>query len=79
LDGFKFVRQEAIGSYIVDFICREKNLIVEVDGGQHADNPLDVVRDAYLAAEGYSVLRFWNNDVLMNREGVLLTILDDLK
>jgi very-short-patch-repair endonuclease len=79
LDGFKFVRQEAIGPYIVDFVCREKNLIIEVDGGQHADNPRDVVRDAYLAAEGYSVLRFWNNDVLANRDGVLLTILDALK
>jgi len=79
LDGFKFVRQEAIGPYIVDFACREKNLIIEVDGGQHADNARDVRRDAHLARECYRVMRFWNNDVLANREGVLLTILDALK
>jgi len=65
--------------YIGDFVCREKNLIIEVDGGQHADNPPDVVRDNYLAAEGYSVPRFWNNDVLTNPDGVLLRILDALK
>ncbi len=54
-------------------------MIIEVDGGQHADNPPDVVRDNYLAAEGYSVPRFWNNDVLTNPDGVLLRILDALK
>ena len=75
LGGFKFVRQEAIGSYIVDFVCRDEKLIVEVDGGQHAENPADQVRDANLAMEGYRVLRFWNSDVLGNQEGVLLTIL----
>ena len=78
LSGFKFVRQEAIGPFIVDFVCREKNVIIEVDGGQHSENAGDVRRDAYLAGEGYRVLRFWNNDVLANREGVLLTILDAL-
>src|SRR4029077_2328312 len=79
LSGLKFVRQEAIGRYIVDFVCRDKNMIIEVDGGQHAENARDATRDAHLAAEGYRVLRFWNNDVLTNREGVLLTILDALK
>jgi very-short-patch-repair endonuclease len=79
LDGFKFVRQEAIGSFIVDFACRERKLIIEVDGGQHAESAKDAARDAFLASEGYRVLRFWNNDVLTNREGVLLTILDALK
>src|SRR5436305_2575553 len=79
LGGFKFVRQEAIGSFIVDFVCRDKNLIVEVDGGQHSESPRDLRRDAYLAKEGYRLLRFWNNDVLTNREGVLLTILDALR
>src|SRR5262249_31993572 len=77
--GFKFVRQEAIGPFIVDFVCRERSLIVEVDGGQHAENPRDARRDEYLGGEGYRVLRFWNNDVLANREGVLLTILDALQ
>jgi|SRR5947208_520326 len=79
LSGFKFVRQEAIGPFIVDFICREKNLVVEVDGGQHSENPEDNRRDGYLNRQGYRVLRFWNNDVLANREGVLLTILDALQ
>src|ERR1044072_915292 len=78
LGGFKFVRQEAIGPFIVDFVCRERTLVIEVDGGQHADNARDARRDAYLAGEGYRVLRFWNNDVLANRDGVLLTILDAL-
>ena len=78
LGGFKFVRQEAIGPFIVDFICREQRLIIEVDGGQHAESAKDAARDARLTAEGYRVMRFWNNDVLKNREGVLLTILDAL-
>jgi very-short-patch-repair endonuclease len=65
--------------FIADFVCREKNLIVEVDGGQHSDNASDKRRDSYLSDEGYRVLRFWNNDVLTNREGVLLTILDALQ
>jgi very-short-patch-repair endonuclease len=79
LGGFKFVRQEAIGSYIVDFVCREKRLVVEVDGGQHAENRRDHVRDRSLAADGYHVLRFWNSDVLKNRDGVLSTILSKLE
>src|SRR5437773_9056205 len=67
LGGFKFVRQEAIGSHVVDFVCREKKLIVEVDGGQHSDNMRDHVRDRALTTDGYHVLRFWNSDVLKNR------------
>jgi very-short-patch-repair endonuclease len=78
LGGYKFVRQEAIGNYIVDFVCRDKKLIVEVDGCQHADNPDDVKRDAELAAEGYRVMRFWNSDVLRNKTGVLEVILESL-
>ena len=78
LDGFKFVRQEAIGPFIADFVCRERKLIIEGDGGQHAESERDAKRDACLTREGYRVLRFWNNDVLTNREGVLLTILDAL-
>ena len=75
LAGFKFVRQKSIGPYIVDFVCRDRKLIVEVDGGQHAENAGDQVRDAYLVSEGYRVLRFWNSDVLGNINGVLETIL----
>jgi very-short-patch-repair endonuclease len=74
LDGHKFVRQEPVGPYTVDFICREARLIIEVDGGQHADNQHDVVRDQWLASHNYRVLRFWNNDVLGNVAGVLETI-----
>ncbi|MGO9768211.1 MAG: endonuclease domain-containing protein [Roseiarcus sp.] len=58
LGGFKFVRREPIGPYIVDFVCREKRLIVEVDGGQHADNRRDAVRDQWLVDHRYRVLRF---------------------
>jgi very-short-patch-repair endonuclease len=79
LGGFKFVRQEAIGPYIVDFVCRERKLIIEVDGGQHAENARDRVRDDVLTAGGYRVLRFWNSDVLSNTDGVLCTILAKLE
>lgn len=79
LDGFKFVRQEAIGPYIVDFVCRERKIIVEVDGGQHADSKSDRVRDVYLTDEGFRMLRFWNNDALSNRDGVLTAILSALQ
>jgi very-short-patch-repair endonuclease len=79
LSGFKFVRQEAVGPFFVDFVCREKSLIIEVDGGQHSENAKDAERDALLAREGYRVVRFWNNDVLANREGVLLAILNALE
>jgi len=72
--GAKFVRQDPIGPYVVDFACREQRLIVEVDGGQHATDLRDAVRDQWLSDRGYRVLRFWNNDVLANTEGVLETI-----
>jgi very-short-patch-repair endonuclease len=73
-DGIKFRRQVPIGPYVVDFASIHHRLIVELDGGQHADSVSDVRRDAFLAAEGWSVLRFWNNDVLSNRNGVLEAI-----
>jgi very-short-patch-repair endonuclease len=76
--GFKFVRQEPIGPYIVDFICREQGLIVEVDDGQHADSKSDVVRDQWLVEHHYRVLRFWNNDVMANTDGVLEAIVKAL-
>jgi very-short-patch-repair endonuclease len=74
INGAKFVRQDPIGPYVVDFACRELRLIVEVDGGQHATDTRDAVRDDWLSDRGYRVLRFWNNDVLSNTEGVLETI-----
>ncbi len=76
--GAKFRRQAVIGRYIVDFVCYEKRLIIEVDGGQHADSMADKERDEWLKREGFEVLRFWNNDVLENREGVLEKIIECL-
>jgi very-short-patch-repair endonuclease len=78
IDGHTFVRQEPIKGYVCDFVCREKRLIIEVDGGQHAESAEDVIRDRRLSDDGYRVLRFWNNDVLGNIEGVLLTIQQEL-
>jgi very-short-patch-repair endonuclease len=76
LNGLKFVRQAPVGPYFVDFLCAEAGLIVELDGGQHAESTTDVTRTAFLNREGYSVLRFWNNDVNSNRDAVLQAILD---
>ena len=78
LCGFKFVRQEAIESFIVDFVCRERKLIIEVDGGQHSENANDRARDAVLMAAGFRVLRFWNSDVFKNKNGVLEVIANAL-
>ena len=75
LGGHKFVRQEPIGPYVADFVCREARLIVELDGGQHADSLRDTVRDDFLVLNGYRVKRFWNDEVRQNLDGVLLTIL----
>jgi very-short-patch-repair endonuclease len=75
LSGLKFRRQVPVGPYIVDFLCVAARLIVEADGSQHAENARDEVRDAYLTREGWKVLRFWNHDVLRNRESVLDTII----
>ncbi len=71
LQGFKFVRQEPIGPYVADFVCREHRLVIEVDGGQHATDAKDAVREKWLMDQGCRVLRFWNNDVLANLPGVL--------
>ncbi len=77
LAGFKFKRQQVIGKYIVDFICFEKRVIVEMDGGQHAVNVKeDTIRDNWLKGQGFSILRFWNNEVLTNIDGVVAVIHD---
>jgi len=70
LEGFRFRRQLPIGPYVADFACLEAGLIVEVDGGQHMDAASDHVRDTFLRREGFHVLRFWNNEVMANLEGV---------
>jgi very-short-patch-repair endonuclease len=74
----KFKRQQPIGPYIVDFVCLASRLIIEADGGQHLDSALDVRRDAWLREQGFTVLRFWNNDVLERTESVLEEILRHL-
>ena len=74
LGGMKFVRQAPIGPYYADFVCRACKLIVEVDGSQHAQSAYDEKRDASLVAQGYRVLRFWNDDVLRAIDDVCETI-----
>jgi very-short-patch-repair endonuclease len=79
LGGYKFRRQHPIGQFFVDFVCLEKKLVIEVDGGQHAMNlDADVKRSDYLKERGFRVLRFWNNEVLEERESVLSVILSSL-
>ncbi len=68
-----------MGSYIVDFYCSDRKLIVEIDGGQHSENAEhDAIRTAWLEARGYRFVRFWNNEVLENIEGVLIVLLEEL-
>ncbi|MFH1026486.1 MAG: DUF559 domain-containing protein, partial [Pseudomonadota bacterium] len=75
LEGAKFRRQQPIEAYIVDFVSFDKRIVVELDGGQHAENPeYDEQRDACLRRNGFEVLRFWNNEVFENIEGVLEVI-----
>jgi very-short-patch-repair endonuclease len=75
LNGFKFSRQIPLGPYVVDFLCREQRLIVEIDGFHHANTPSDAERTLWLNKQGYSVLRFWNPEVTRERRAVLDTIL----
>ena len=80
LEGWKFRRQVPIGCYVADFLCEQARLVVEVDGGQHADREQhDAQRTEALRACGYRVIRFWNSDVLGNLEGVLETIVTALR
>jgi very-short-patch-repair endonuclease len=78
MDGWRFRRQEPIDRYIVDFVCFEARLVIEVDGGQHYESESDRTRDAYLQSQGFRVLRLWNTDVLGNRDGVYRTIMTAL-
>ena len=77
--NLKFRRQYPIGKYIVDFICREKRLIIELDGSQHLNEEniiYDKIRTEYLKQHGYTVLRFYDNDILNNIEAVLNIIVE---
>ena len=78
LEGTKFIRQHPIGDFVVDFACRSARIAVELDGGQHADSLADDARTAIIEAHGYRVIRFWNNEVLQNTDGVLTAILVEL-
>ena len=78
LSGYKFRRQATIGPYIVDFLCAEVRLIIELDGGQHAED-VDARRTAFLESQGYRVLRFWNGEILESFDGVLAIILAALE
>jgi very-short-patch-repair endonuclease len=76
LAGYRFRRQVPLGIYVVDFLCFSKRLILEIDGGQHAPlEEADRARTAWLEAQGFRVLRFWNTDVLANPDGVCVSIL----
>jgi very-short-patch-repair endonuclease len=80
LDDLKFRRQQPLGSYIVDFVCLEKRLIIELDGGQHAERKdYDSKRDAWLRDQGFIVFRFWNHNVLQNIESVADRIYQTVK
>jgi very-short-patch-repair endonuclease len=72
---FKFRRQVPFQGFILDFVCFEKHLIIEIDGSQHASSERDTARDAVLTAEGYRIARYWNNDVLQQPSAVLEDIL----
>jgi len=77
LQGMKFRRQVPIDNYIADFVCFEKRLVIELDGGQHSDNiEYDEYRTKIIEQQGFIVLRFWNNDVMNNIEGVLSEIIN---
>jgi very-short-patch-repair endonuclease len=79
MHGYRFRRQVPIGRYIADFVCHDARLIVEIDGGQHdpSSSP-EAARSGFLQNEGYRILRFWNNEVLANLDGVHATIADAL-
>jgi very-short-patch-repair endonuclease len=79
LAGYKFRRQQPFRRYVVDFVCFSHSLVIEIDGGQHADTTkYDELRTQFLEQEGFRILRFWNNEVLENPEGVCARILEVL-
>jgi very-short-patch-repair endonuclease len=79
LHGYKFRRQHPLGPFIVDFVAIAHRLVIEADGGQHVESECDRRRTLWLERHGWRVLRFWNNDILANPEGVQLTVLQALQ
>jgi len=78
-DGFKFRRQHAFGAYVLDFVCIAAKLVIEVDGGQHAEaSTADEERTRFLTSAGFRVLRFWNNEVLSETEAVMSRIWEEV-
>ena len=80
--GYRFLRQYVVGNYIVDFICREKNIVIEIDGGQHnqkSDIEYDNARTNYLNSRGYKVIRFWNNEIDNDLTGVFYKLKEIFK
>lgn len=78
LGNFKFRKQQPLGPFIADFVCQQVKLVIEADGSQHNDSCNDARRDRWMEEQGYTVLRFWNNEVNENLEGVLEAILNIL-
>ena len=78
LTRFKFRRQVPFQNFILDFVCFEKRVVIEIDGSQHAESARDTIRDSVLIAEGFRIERYWNNDVLTNIDGVLEDILSKI-
>jgi BirA family biotin operon repressor/biotin-[acetyl-CoA-carboxylase] ligase len=76
--GVAFTRQCPIGGFVVDFACRTARLAIELDGGQHADSAADAARTLVIESHGYRLVRFWNNDVLANTDGVVQAILTEI-
>ncbi len=75
IGNFKFTRQYSVGSYILDFYCPETRLAIEIDGGQHFENKdKDEIRTEFLVKQNIKVIRFWNNEIFNNIDGVLITI-----
>ncbi len=77
VEDLKFRRQYPVGDYIADFVCLEKHVVIELDGGQHNENEQDVVRDAWLVKNGYKVVRIWNNELFDNINGVVERIQEE--
>ena len=79
LEGMKFKRQVPLDGYILDFVCFDERLIIEVDGGQHSDSTADMRRDGYFESQGFRTIRFWNHDVEQDVDGVCQTILAEAR
>jgi len=79
LGGVKFRRQQAIGPYVVDFVHFGARVVVEADGGQHNESLADEKRDAWLTAQGFRIMRFWNNDILTDTAAVLEAVMAEVE